>query len=159
MIVLQTLTLLVVACAMAFSLAHAAEMPGKMKLDKAQYFAVQKIYHPGFTIGGISEPLAIVALAALWFASGRAVLVAGSALLVAAMQVVYWFAVHPVNKVWLGGESLPRASAGFFGLGGAAGTDRDWSRLRKRWEYAHAVRACLSMLALLLVALHVAGRE
>ena len=158
MIVLQTLALLVVACAMAFSLAHAAEMPGKMKLDKAHYLVVQKIYHPGFTVGGISEPLAILVLAALWFASDDAPLVATSLALVAAMQAVYWLAVHPVNKVWLGGEALPRASAGFFGMGGAASPDEDWSHLRRRWEYAHVVRAVLSLSALLLLAIHVAAQ-
>lgn len=154
MLILQIAASVLVACAMTFSLAHAAEMPGKMKLDKANYFAVQKIYHPGFTIGGISEPAAIIALAALWFMAARqqpghvAFLIA-SLLLVVAMQVVYWIVVHPVNKVWLGGHELPRASARFFGVGGKAASAQDWAHLRKRWEFAHAARAALAVLALL----------
>ena len=44
--------LLLVAIAMALTLAHALELPGKMLLDRDTYLAIQKIYYPGFTIGG-----------------------------------------------------------------------------------------------------------
>jgi hypothetical protein len=54
--VLQILTVLVVAVAMALSLAHALELPGKMRLTKEAYYAMQPIYYPGFTIGGFAEP-------------------------------------------------------------------------------------------------------
>jgi hypothetical protein len=50
---------------MALSLAHALELPGKMRLGKDAYLSVQTIYYPGFTIGGIAEPLGILALIAL----------------------------------------------------------------------------------------------
>ena len=54
--VLQVLTVLLVALAMAPALAHALELPGKMRLIKDAYFAMQPIYYPGFTIaGGIGE--------------------------------------------------------------------------------------------------------
>ena len=36
-----------------------------MRLDKVTYLAVQKIYYPGFTIGGIAEPVGIIVLLAL----------------------------------------------------------------------------------------------
>jgi hypothetical protein len=58
--VLQVLTVILVAVAFALSLAHALELPGKMRLDKETYYAVQPIYYPGFTIGGISEPVGII---------------------------------------------------------------------------------------------------
>jgi hypothetical protein len=51
---LQVLTIIVVASACALSLAHALELPGKMRLDKETSYAVQPIYYPGFTIGGVS---------------------------------------------------------------------------------------------------------
>jgi hypothetical protein len=38
---------------MGLSLAHALEFPGKKRLDEKQYKAVQTIYYPGFTIGGM----------------------------------------------------------------------------------------------------------
>src|SRR5262252_5799310 len=50
------------AVGMGLSLAHALELPGKRRLSRDTYFAVQTIYYPGFTIGGaFGEPLAIVA--------------------------------------------------------------------------------------------------
>jgi hypothetical protein len=52
-----------VAITMALTLAHALELPGKLRLDREQYFAVQTIYYPGFTIGGGAEILGILVLA------------------------------------------------------------------------------------------------
>src|SRR5690554_5131958 len=49
---MQVATLLCVAIAMAFSLAHALELPGKMRLGREAYLTVQPIYYPGFTFGG-----------------------------------------------------------------------------------------------------------
>jgi hypothetical protein len=59
---LQVAAVILVAVAMALSLAHALELPGKMRLGKDTYLAVQQIYYPGFTIDGGAEPLAILAL-------------------------------------------------------------------------------------------------
>ena len=50
--VLQVLTVMLVAVAMALALAHAFELPGKMRLGRETYDAMQLIYYPGFTIGG-----------------------------------------------------------------------------------------------------------
>lgn len=59
--VLQILTVILVALAMAPALAHALELPGKMRLTKEAYFAVQTIYYPGFTIaGGIGEAVGMI---------------------------------------------------------------------------------------------------
>jgi hypothetical protein len=49
---LQVATVFLVSIAMALSLAHALELPGKLRLDKEAYLTVQPIYYPGFTIGG-----------------------------------------------------------------------------------------------------------
>jgi hypothetical protein len=46
--------------AMALTLAHALELPGKMRLTKEIYFAMQPIYYPGFTIGGFAEPASLI---------------------------------------------------------------------------------------------------
>jgi hypothetical protein len=46
---LQVVTVFLVAVAMSLALAHALELPGKMRLEKATYIAVQIIYYPGFT--------------------------------------------------------------------------------------------------------------
>jgi hypothetical protein len=49
---LQVLTTILIMVALALALAHSLELPGKMRLSRDAYFAVQPIYYPGFTIGG-----------------------------------------------------------------------------------------------------------
>ena len=56
--VFQALTVILIACALAPGLAHALELPCKLRLTKEAYFAMQPIYYPGFTIAGMSELLA-----------------------------------------------------------------------------------------------------
>lgn len=64
-VALQVITVMLAAVTMALSLAHALELPRKLRLKKEQYLAVQPIYYPGFTIGGIAEPAVILATLAL----------------------------------------------------------------------------------------------
>jgi hypothetical protein len=45
---LQIMTVMLAAITMALSLAHALELPGKLRLNREQYLAVQTIYYPGF---------------------------------------------------------------------------------------------------------------
>ncbi|MER9657196.1 hypothetical protein NKJ26_27580 [Mesorhizobium sp. M0152] len=40
------MTIVIVALPMALSVAHALELPGKMRLDERTYRAVQQIYYP-----------------------------------------------------------------------------------------------------------------
>ncbi len=63
---LQVLTILFAAIGMALALAHALEFPGKRRLDREAYLKVQAIYPPGFTIGGVFEPVAMIAAFALF---------------------------------------------------------------------------------------------
>jgi hypothetical protein len=154
--VVQVASLMLVAAMWTFSLAHAAELPGKMRLDRDQYLVVQRIYYPGFTIGGLTEPLSILALAvllALAPADGRRIWIAAALAAVVAAHVVYWLVTHPVNKRWVdlqGSANLAMGKAGtaFFGTGkhDAAG---DWKALRGRWERSHVVRAALMTCAML----------
>jgi len=90
---------------MAPALAHALEFPGKMRLRREEYFAVQHIYYPGFTIGGgIGEVGGFVTSALLVFLTPGnrppSISRLGACGLIA-MQAVYWILVHPVNKAWL----------------------------------------------------------
>ena len=149
--VLQAASLILVVLAMVPAVAHALELPGKMRLAKDAYFAVQPIYYPGFTIAGISEPIAIVATAGLLVLTPRAstafwlTLVALLGLI--GMHAVYWLFTHPVNSFWLRGEKLSGAGAGFFSLGSSSDA-ADWRRLRDRWEYSHVARAALGFVSL-----------
>lgn len=147
----QLVAVMLVALAAALSVAHAFELPGKMRLGRDDYFTVQKIYYPGFTVGGVGEALAVVATVALLFVTPRGTaafwLTALSFLAAASMQAVYWLRIHPVNRIWLEGEKLSGSASAFFSSGTktAAG---DWTALRDRWEYSHAARAVLGAVAL-----------
>jgi hypothetical protein len=120
-VALQVLSLVLVVIALVPALAHALELPGKLRLGKDAYFTVQPIYYPGFTIAGASEPFAIVSTIVLLALTPRRsaefwlVLVALLALV--GMHAVYWLFTHPVNKFWLRGEKLARLCSGFFSLG------------------------------------------
>jgi hypothetical protein len=61
MLLLQVITILLVAVAMSLALAHALELPGKMRLDEQTYRTVQTIYYPGFTFGRLGEGLGMLA--------------------------------------------------------------------------------------------------
>lgn len=155
---LQVVTVFLTAMAMGLALAHALELPGKLRLDEHAYLTVQTIYYPGFTLGGMSEPLAILAtlilllitphnLAKFWW-----ILVAFLSLM--AMQGVFWFMTQPTNRFWLKNEQLSAAGARFFSMDrtqpgmGQRGDFQDWRQLRNRWEYSHVARAVCSGMAL-----------
>jgi Domain of unknown function (DUF1772) len=155
--VIHLLTVLLVAVAFALSLAHALELPGKLRLTKDAYAAVQPIYYPGFTVGGFSEPLSVLLTIILLFfmplGSTDFWLTLIALFGLVGMQLVYWLLTHPVNKFWLEDESLSRVGADFFALGKEGSRPEDWTRLRDRWEYSHVARAgfaLVSFLALLL---------
>jgi hypothetical protein len=165
--VLQILSVLLVAVAMSLSLAHALELPGKMRLTKDAYYAMQPIYYPGFTIGGgISEPGGTIATIALLlltpFGSTDFWLTLVALLGLIGMQVVYWVFTHPVNKFWLTDEKLGAFGAGFFGFGGAKNEKTrpvKWTDLRDRWEYSHVARAVLAFVSLLALVIAITSRD
>lgn len=156
--VLQVLTFILVVLAMVPALAHALELPGKLRLTKDAYIAVQPIYYPGFTIVGIAEPVAIVSTIVLLFLMPRGGadfwLTVVALLGLIGMHAVYWLATHPVNKFWLEGETLSGLGSGFFGWGSASQrsdpSERrppDWIALRNRWEHSHVARAGLAAIS------------
>lgn len=154
----QVLTVILVAIAMALALAHALELPGKMRLSKEQYLAIQPIYYPGFTFGGIAEPagLLMVLLLAVFtpFGTAQFWLTAGAFIALLAMHAAYWLLTHPVNNFWLKDFKLKRIGSSFFAfkpLNRVDDSTPDWSHLRDRWEFSHVVRAGLGLLSLVLL--------
>lgn len=167
LLITQVLGIFLAAVTMSLALAHALELPGKLRLDKATYCAVQPIYYPGFTFGGMAEGLGIMAALALllqtpvdvpafaWTLIGLAAL--------AANHATYWIVTHPVNRFWLKDQDLPALGARFFGSRrGPVHPDTDparlWIRLRDRWEYSHVARAGLSAVGLIALTIAVAIR-
>lgn len=152
---LKILTLILVAVPAALSLAHALELPGKMRLEREQYLAVQPIYYPGFTYAGICEPLSIIALAVLLtFTPGGTTefwLIAGALAAAVLVSSLYWLLTAPVNKVWMQDQKLTGGARKFFGSG--TGTEQDWKTLRDRWERSHVYRALAAATAFFLLSL------
>lgn len=163
MLPLEVITVFLLAIAMALSLAHALEFPGKMRLSKEAYLAVQTIYYPGFTIGGFGEVLALALTLLLLFLMPRGnpafpwALLAFLSLL--AMHLVFWTVTQPVNRHWVAGLPLSGAARSFFSA--AEGRrqnigDGEWQHLRNRWEYSHIVRAVLAAVSLVSMTIAVA---
>jgi Domain of unknown function (DUF1772) len=148
--VVQILTLLAVAVTMALALAHALELPGKMRLSKEAYYEVQPIYYPGFTFAGFAEPVGILLTILLLFVTPLGTVAFWLTLAALAglisVQAVYWLFTHPVNKFWLQDEKLSRAGSGFFSFAANTAQSRpaSWTELRDRWEYSHVARAVLA---------------
>jgi Domain of unknown function (DUF1772) len=162
MAMLKALSLVVVAITMTTALAHALELPGKMRLPKEHYLAVQTIYYPGFTVGGIAEPVSLVATALVAFLtpSGSPTfwLIVCAFVALALMHAVYWVLIHPVNNFWLKDVNLQGAGATFFGYGSGRSMQQsqaDWTDLRDRWEYSHLARAGLASAAFVLLVIAV----
>lgn len=152
---LQIAALLLLTVVMALSLAHALEYPGKLRLDREHYVAVQTIYYPGFSYAGAAEPVVVIVLVALLpmmpAGSARFWLIAAALGAAALTHVLYWWRTAPVNKVWLRNEELSPAAESFFRRDGQSSTDADWQRLRARWEHSHILRAATAAVSYLLV--------
>lgn len=150
---LQVVCVVLASVAMALSLAHALELPGKMRLDERTYRAVQRIYYPGFTVGGgIGEFGGLIATLVLLVITPRAspdfALTLAALACLLGMQAVYWTVTHPVNREWVAGERLGRGGAEFFAAG-AGNAPAGWTTLRSRWEGSHVARAVLGFAAFL----------
>jgi hypothetical protein len=121
--------------AMAFS--HLLELPAKMRYDSRLWVTLQNsLYRPFGTVGAVIENGAVLSSLGLALVVRRSpaafpLTLAGAACQALALTV--WLAfVRPVNKRvsgWAATESAPL----------------EWTRLRRQWEYSHAVRAVLTM--------------
>lgn len=151
------------ALVLTMTLAHALEMPGKMRLDREQYYAVQTIYYPGFTIGGAAEPLAILATgAALLIGPGseaRVWLIAAALVALVVTHLLFWIVVQPVNRQWLQSTELSGAADRFFRTGQMTDGASDWTALRSRWEKGHLARTATAVAAFILLLIAIAAPQ
>ena len=159
LLVFQIVATFLVSVAFGLALAHALEKPGKMRLNEETYLAVQTIYYPGFTIGGGSEPLAIVTMLVLLLLTPTGTpafwLTLTAMLSMSAMQLVFWVMTQPVNRYWLRSQQLKGLATKFFSAdmklrpAEVEGEPKDWKVMRDRWEFSHFLRTTLSAVALL----------
>lgn len=155
---LSLISLLLVAVTMGLSLAHALEFPGKLRLEEQPYRAVQAIYYPGFTIGGlVGEFGGMLALVVLILLTPKAperfwLTIAALGFLVIG-HAIYWTVTHPANATWLKDTTLSGGDAAFFGS--TSSSETDWRHMRDVWEYSHVARAAIHILSFLCLALAV----
>jgi hypothetical protein len=122
------------------------ELPNKIGLDRQAYFTVQGIYRGwalfGFVLfGALFANLALTLL--LVFRRRSYLLPLAAFLLVAATLAIFFIWTYPANQA-TSNWTLPSP---------------DWVSLRLQWEYAHAVNAVLTFIALCLLTWSVVRRH
>ncbi|MFI0424650.1 hypothetical protein [Spongiactinospora sp. 9N601] len=131
---------ILVALTLGLAFAHAMEWPVKMRYDAVTYTAINRsLYRYYAVVGGPLEVAAVLATAVLAFRSrgrpGFRSYLAGTIGTAAAFAV------------WLGVVQPANAAYGW----AVAAIPADWERWRTQWETAHAARAVLLLLALVLI--------
>jgi hypothetical protein len=136
---LLLITIMLAALTMGMALCHFLEMPAKMRYDGALWLTLlQTLYGVFGPASAFIETGAVTAAAVLAFLARRRGAVFNwtllGALCLIAANVAWWIWVYPVNAALsaVAPETLPA----------------DWMRLRDQWEYTHAARAVLQIIAL-----------
>jgi hypothetical protein len=136
--VLQFCAIVLTALALVPAGAHFFELPNKIGLDQQAYFTVQGIYRGWALFGVVLFGALFVNLAlALLLAFRRRpfVLPLLAFGLIGATLVVFFIWTYPANQA-TSNWTLPTPN---------------WTTLRMHWEYAHAVNAVLTFIALCLL--------
>jgi hypothetical protein len=138
----QFLAVILTALALVPSGAHLFELPNKIGLSQEQYFTVQAIYR-GWALFGI------VLFGALGANLVHAVMVHGqrrsfwlaliASLCIAGTLAIFFAWIYPANQATEFWTRIPD----------------NWLALRAHWEYAHAVNAVITFMALCAVTLSV----
>ena len=127
------------ALLMGTTFAHVLEMPAKFKADSQHWVSYQNTLYRAFaSVGGVLEIAAILGAAGLaWMlrGSGLAFLLAFFAALMLAIAFfgVWIFVTNPVNR---------RVAAW-----SEADAPQDWQHWRTQWEFSHAARFAMHLLA------------
>ena len=136
----QFLAVILTALALVPAGAHLFELPNKIGLEQESYFIVQNIYR-GWALFGIVLFGALAANLALAVAVRRQPapfwLALAAFVLIAATLAIFFTWTYPANQATSNWTVVPD----------------NWRELRIRWEYAHAVNAVLTFLALCAVTL------
>lgn len=135
----QFFTIMLTSVWMASALCHLMELPAKMTYDGPLYVKLHRTLYPMFgRTAGIAEVLAVIAVIGLaWRVRDQPAYFLPtliSAILLVSAHAVFWILVQPANTT-MAAWSLEAIPA-------------DWTHWRDRWEYSHAARAGLTLVAL-----------
>lgn len=143
----RLISIVFVSLSMGPAMCHFLEMPAKLNYEGSLWLELlQTLYPPAFgTIGAFFEVSAVITTiilvflirknkAAFWYT------LAGAGCM-AFVHLIFWIWVAPINTVMaqVSPDSLPL----------------NWSSLRDQWEYAHACRAILHIMALAFLVLSI----
>jgi hypothetical protein len=135
---LQFCAIMLTALALVPAGAHFFELPNKIGLDQEAYFTVQAIYR-GWALFGVALFGALFANLALGlvlaFRQRPYALPLLAFALIAATLAIFFVWTYPANQA-TSNWTLPTPN---------------WTTLRMHWEYAHAVNAVLTFVALCLL--------
>lgn len=133
------ITVMFISLSMGMALCHLLELPAKMEYDGSLWLKLLHTLYPVFgTVGAAFEGGALLTTIVLsilvrhrkpsfqWTILGLMCIIATS--------ICFWIWVMPVNLEMqnMTADTLPA----------------DWMQLRNQWEYAHAIRAVLQIIAL-----------
>lgn len=142
----QFFTIIFVALSMGMAFSHLLEMPAKMTYNGALWLKLLQTLYWGYgTIGAVIEVLAVITSIVLVFLVRHRPVVFRWTLLGAFCMVLahvcWWIWVHPVNTtlIPLTPNTLPV----------------NWKNLRDQWEYTHALRAVLQIIALVAIVISI----
>lgn len=139
------MALLASAVLLGPALAHAFELPNKIRLPREEYFIVQQIYRGWDKFALVLAVQFISLLTAAYFArrQPRVLIPTLLAILFAlGAQALFWAYTYPANV----------ATANW-----TVQTD-NWAKLRQLWEYSHAAGAGLQLLAMTCLIIAVVSR-
>ena len=137
---LRFASVMLTAIAMAGGFAHLLELPRKIEMSREDYLTVQQIYR-GWALLGIAVLAALLSSVLLAFTvrenSAELYLTLAAAVCIVISLIVFFTFTFPTNRQTANWTALPE----------------NWQRVRRRWEYSHAVGAALYFLALSLLTL------
>ena len=139
---MRFISLLFTALALGAGLAHALELPNKLKLSREDYLTVQQLYR-GWERLGIVEAIALLSTLILMIMvrddpRGFGLTLVALLCTTTTLMIFFLFTL-PANQRTNQWTELPA----------------NWLALRPQWEYSHAARAGLFLIALIMLILSV----
>jgi hypothetical protein len=129
------IALLATALAMAAAMAHALELPNKLRFSRDEYFVVQQTYRGWNQLGYLLAVQFAAMVVAAFTARHEPRLLWPTIIAIAGLisaQAVFWVFTYPTNVATDNWTSIPD----------------NWEQLRNTWEYSHAAGAALQVVSM-----------
>lgn len=127
------------------ALAHAFELPAKMRLSREDYLVVQQIYAGWNRLGFLIpvELTGVIAACVVYWRERARPLFAGALIAIVLGQLIFWMFTFPMNQLTANWTALPDG----------------WQVARRQWEYSHFAGAVCQTVAVALLIVAVLRRN